>query len=114
MSEAIAFDTHRFVKHLTENGFTEQQAEVLADEQVSLLNSNLATQADIAEVQRDIEALRQETKTDIEILRQETKTSIADVQRDIANIKSDLLKWMTGALIAQGGVVVALLKLLQG
>ena len=136
MSEAIAFDTHRFVKHLTENGFTEQQAEVLADEQVSLLNSNLATQADVAaihqdidalrqetkanidalrqETQANIDALRQETKADIEILRQETKASIAEVQRDIADIKSDLLKWMVGALIAQGGVVVTLLKLLQG
>ena len=132
MAEAIAFDTHRFVKHLTENGFTEQQAEVLADEQVHLLNSNLATQADVAAihrdidalrqetkasiagVQRDIEALRQETKADIEVLRQETKTSIAGVQREIAEVKSDLLKWMTGALIAQGGVIVALLKLLPG
>ena len=150
MPAAIAFDTHRFVKHLTENGFTEQQAEVLADEQVSLLNSNLATQADVAAIQRDIaaihrdidalrqetktsiagvqreievlrqetkadiEVLRQETKADIEVLRQETKTSIAGVQREIAEVKSDLLKWMTGALIAQGGVIVALLKLLPG
>ena len=121
MSEAIAFDTHRFVKHLTENGFTEQQAEVLADEQVHLLNTNLATQADIAAiqreiaavqreiatVQREIEVLRQETKADIEVLRQETKASMAEV-------KSDLIKWMVGALIAQGGVIVALLKLLPG
>ena len=84
MSEAIAFDTHRFVKRLTENGFTEQQAEVLADEQVHLLNANLATQADVAAI-----------------------------QRDIAEVKADLLKWMVGALIAQGGVIVALLKLLQ-
>ena len=142
MSEAIAFDTHRFVKRLTENGFTEQQAEVLADEQVHLLNSNLATQADVAAIQRDIatvhqeieslrqetkanieslrqetkaniESLRQETKANIESLRQETKASIAGVQRDIAEVKSDLIKWMVGALIAQGGVVVALLKLLQ-
>ena len=114
MSEAIAFDTHRFVKHLTENGFTEQQAEVLADEQVHLLNANLATQADIAAIQRDIaaiqrdiDALRQETKADIEVLRQETKASLAEV-------KSDLIKWLVGALIAQGGLVVGLLKLLQG
>ncbi len=157
MSEAIAFDTHRFVKRLTENGFTEQQAEVLADEQVQLLNTNLATQVDIATVHQDIEALRQETKAniatvrqeievlrqetkaniatvrqeievlrqetkadvatvrqEIEALRQETKVSIAEVQRDIAEVKSDLIKWMVGALIAQGGVVVALLKLLQG
>ena len=95
MSEAIAFDTHRFVKHLTENGFTEQQAEVLADEQVHLLNSNLATQADIAAIHQDIEILRQETKA------------------GLAGVKSDLIKWMMGALIAQGGVIVALLRLLQ-
>ena len=114
MSEAIAFDTHRFVKHLTENGFTEQQAEVLADEQVHLLNTNLATQVDIAAVQREIaavqreiEVLRQETKADIEVLRQETRAGLAEV-------KSDLIKWMVGALIAQGGVIVALLKLLPG
>ena len=107
MSEAIAFDTHRFVKHLTENGFTEQQAEVLVDEQVQLLNSNLATQADIAAIHQEIDALRQETKANIEALRQETKAGLAEV-------KSDLIKWMVGALIAQGGVVVALLKLLQG
>ncbi len=103
MSEAIAFDTHRFVKHLTENGFTEQQAEVLADEQVHLLNANLATQADIATVHQDIE-----------ILRQETKANLAEIRRDIAEVKADLIKWMVGALIAQGGVIVALLKLLPG
>ena len=76
MSSAIAFDTHKFVKHLTEKGFTEEQAEALAVEQINLLNSNLAT------------------KTDIEALR------------------ADLLKWMFGALIAQGGLIVALIKLL--
>ncbi len=125
MSEAIAFDTHRFVKHLTENGFTEQQAEVLADEQVHLLNTNLATQADIAAVQReiaaiqrDIEVLRQETKADIEVLRQETKADIEVLRQEtkagLAEVKSDLIKWMVGALIVQGGVIVALLKLLPG
>ena len=82
MSEAIAFDTHRFVKHLTENGFTEQQAEVLADEQVHLLNTNLATQADIAAIHQDIDALRQETKADIDALRQETKADIAALRQE--------------------------------
>ena len=112
MSEAIAFDTHRFIKNLTDHGFTEEQAEVLANEHVNLLNSNLATKT-------DIEALRQATKTDIEALQQATKTDIALIQRDIevlrketkadiANLKADLLKWMFGALIAQGGVIVTL------
>ena len=50
MNDAIAFDTHRFVKRLTESGFTEKQAETLADEHVALLNANLATKADLAAV----------------------------------------------------------------
>ena len=60
MSEAIAFDTHLFVKRLTENGFTEEQAEALANGQVNRLNGNLATKADVKAIQRDVEALRQE------------------------------------------------------
>ena len=83
MAEAIAFDTHRFIKRLTESGFTEKQAETLAEEHVALLNANLATKADIAEVKAQIET-----------------------------VKADLLKWLFGALIAQGGLIVALVKLL--
>ena len=94
MTEAIAFDTHRFVKRLTGCGFTEQQAETLADEQVALLNGNLATRADIARIEAGMDALRQETRAAIEAA------------------KSDLLKWLFGALIAQGGLIVALVKLL--
>ena len=160
MSEAIAFDTHRFVKHLTASGFTEQQAEALASEQVNLLNSNLATKADIESVKAEIDSLRQETKADNASLRQETKASIASLRQetkasivslrqeikaeidslrqetkagidslrqetkasiaslrqetkaDIESVKADLLKWMFGAMIAQGGLIVALVKLL--
>lgn len=94
MSEAIAFDTHRFVKRLTETGFTEAQAEALADEQVNLLNSNLANKQDILSLKADMEVLK------------------ADLERQMETHKADLLKWMIGALIAQGGVIVALIKLL--
>ena len=45
--EALAFDTYKFVKHLTASGFTEAQAEALAGEQVAMINSNLATREDI-------------------------------------------------------------------
>ncbi len=152
MTEAIAFDTHRFVKHLTESGFTERQAETLAEEHVALLNANLATKADVARVEAGIEALRQETKAGIDALRQETKADIARVEAgiealrqetkagidalrqetkaDIARVeagidalrqetkaaieavKADLVKWLFGGMIAQGGLIVALVKLL--
>ena len=140
MADAIAFDTHRFVKRLTESGFTEKQAETLAEEHVALLNANLATKADIAAVQADIaaaqadvaavqqdvaavkadvaavqvdvakveagmDALRQETKAGIEAVRYETKAAIEAV-------KADLVRWLCGAPIAQGGLIVALVKLL--
>ena len=94
MSEAIAFDTHRFVKRLTDSGFTERQAETLAEEHDALLNGNLATRADVAKVEAGIDKLRYETKAAIEASR------------------SDLMKWMIGALVAQGGLIVALVKLL--
>ncbi len=126
MTEAIAFDTHRFVKRLTECGFTERQAETLAEEHVALLNANLATKADVESVKADIETLRQETKVDIarveariestkagiETLRQETKADIARVEARIETAKADTLKWMIGAMVAQGGLIVALVKLL--
>ena len=138
MTEAIAFDSHRFVKRLTESGFSEKQAETLAEEHVALLNANLATKADIEtlrqgtkadiealrqgtkadiealrqETKAGIETLRQETKAGIETLRQETKADLAKVEARIEAVKADLLKWMLGAMIAQGGLVVALVKLL--
>ena len=83
MIEAVAFDTHRFVKRLTENGFTEKQTETLAEEQVALLSANLVTKADLAAV-----------------------------RVDLAAVKADMLKWLVGALIAQGSLIVALVKLL--
>ena len=100
MSEAIAFDTHRFVKRLTEGGFTEQQAETLAEEQVALLNANLATTADIARIEAGIGTLRQETKA-----------AIAQMEARMEAVKADLLKWLFGAMAAQGGLIVALIKL---
>ena len=54
----VAFDTYRFVKHLTESGFTEQQAEALAEEQTAVLNGNLATKADIKLVKVELKAIK--------------------------------------------------------
>ncbi len=49
MSEAIAFDARRFVKHLTEGG---------------LLNTNLATKSDIAKIEMTIKIAVEKAKAD--------------------------------------------------
>ena len=63
------------------------------------------TKADIARLEAGMDAFRQETRADIEALRQETRAAIEAV-------KADLIKWLFGALIAQGGLIVAFVKLL--
>ena len=72
----IPFDTHRFVKRLTDEGMPAGQAEALADEQISLLNSHLATKQDISHLA--------------------TKEDVAATNKAVAVLKSDLrtLKWV--------------------
>ena len=48
---AIMFDTHAFVKELTEAGMPERQAEVLARSQASLIDEKLATKEDLKKLE---------------------------------------------------------------
>lgn len=105
MDEAIVFDTHRFVRNLTASGFTERQAEALANEQVQLLNGNLATKTDLEAVKAHLEVKIANVQAALEV-------KIANLDVKIVSSKSDLLKWMFAALIAQGGLIVTLVKLL--
>ena len=47
----LAFDTHAFVKGLTQAGMPEAQAKVLARSQVTLIDENLATKQDLKELE---------------------------------------------------------------
>ena len=112
MTEAIAFDTHRFVKNLTAGGFTEKQAEALADEQVHLLNANLATKADIQAVKADIQAVKADLQVEIQTVKADLQVGMqtvkADLQVGMQTVKADLLKWMVTAMTAQTGVILGL------
>ena len=57
MTKTFVFDTHRVVKRFIEAGFTEKQAEVIAEEQKELVENNLATKRDIDDVKKEIELL---------------------------------------------------------
>ena len=82
----FAFDTYRFVKHLTESGFTEQQAEALAEEQTAILDGNLATKA-------DLDQLGTALKADIKLVK--------------ADLKS--IKWAIGIVLAVAALQMALM-----
>ena len=84
MNQAIVFDTHRFVERLTGNGFSKQQAEVLADEQVNLLDGNLATKTDLAQVE-------------------------AGLKVEIEAAKVGLIKWVTGMILAIASIQTAVM-----
>ena len=103
----LAFDTHKYVKRLTAVGMPEKQAEVIAYEQRSLIEDQLATKHDIAEVKRDIEELRAEIKRDIEELRAEVKRDIAEVKRDLKELEQRLIIRLGGMMIAGFGVMIA-------
>ena len=47
----IVFDTHAFVKELTEAGMPEPQAEVLARSQANLIDEKLATKEDLEKLE---------------------------------------------------------------
>lgn len=87
MKEGIVLDTHSYVKKLKAVGFTEEQAEALAE----LIDERLATKRDLKEL---------ETRLLSEIVKEAEKT------------KSDMVKWVAAMLAAQAAVVAALVKLL--
>ena len=141
MATAAAFDTHRFIQNLIKSGFTVQQAETLAYEQVDLLNSNLATTQDLDALRistsQDLDALRLAhdakiealrlsleakleehritTSLEIEALRLAHDAKIEELRHShdakLQSTKYDLIKWIYPAFVAQGGLIIAILKL---
>ncbi|MGH8566904.1 MAG: DUF1640 domain-containing protein, partial [Gammaproteobacteria bacterium] len=85
---AIAFDTLKFAKRLKEAGFTEQQAEALADAEAEFIEQNLSTKRDIADVKRDIA----DVKRDIKELEAALRNEIKQLDVKIEQIRSDLAR----------------------
>jgi hypothetical protein len=83
-----ALDTRRLVKRLVAVGFSDEQAETVTD------------------------VVRESRESDLSNLA--TKADIAELRSEIAEAKADILKWVIGLLLVQGGVVVTLIKLLPG
>lgn len=97
----LAFDTHRAVKALCEAGAAEPLAEAVVATVSDAIGGNVATKADIAEVQTDIAQVR----TEIAQVQAELKADISGLE---ARLHRHL--WMMAAGIV--GLTVTLVKLL--
>lgn len=83
----ITFDTLAYVKTLREAGIDEKQAEAQAVALASVLKSGVT---DLA------------TKQDMELLR-------AELKKDLAEIKAELIRWVVGVGILQTTLIVGIL-----
>ena len=80
--DPVPFDTHRFVKRMTEAGMPLAQAEVLAEEQGVIVNTHFATKQDTDELKHRLGNVEQDTG--------EIKHRLGNVEQDVGEIKHRL------------------------
>ncbi len=129
MAEAMV-DSLRIYERLKATRGKDALAREIAGVFGELVDSKLATKRDIeglrSATQKDIEGLRAETKLHIESLRAETERLRVELKADIDHmristearidgrgleVKHDLIRWVAGMLLAQAGLIAALVKL---
>jgi len=79
-----------------------------------------AAAKEIAEVLKDVTETNLVTKADLDIALERTKNELyvalervkTDLEVKIEHTKADLVRWVAGLMVAQAGVIVALIKLL--
>ena len=91
----MSFDSLTFARRLKTAGFSEVQAETLADASREMIVHEQATTADLVafktELKHDIAALKTELKRDIAELRTEFKHDIAELKADSTSIRAELV-----------------------
>jgi hypothetical protein len=84
----VTFDTHLFVRTIQASGIPENQAEAIAEAfRVAQSNVELATKGDLGELEYRLKTAINESKV-------------------------DMIKWVSGLMLAQAAVIAALVKLL--
>ncbi len=89
---SITFDTHEFFNELKNAGFSDQQAEAITKLQKAAVASTL-----------------EQARSEFELDEIATKRDLREME---LAIKHDLVKWIAGMMLAQAGIVAALVKLL--
>ena len=98
---AVAFDTLKFVRNLTEAGLPEAQAEVFAnahrDAFKEALDSNLATKTDIAELKESTTAQIAELRSEVVEFKESIRGEFAELKESttaqIAELRSEMVEF---------------------
>lgn len=114
MSAQPMFDSHRYVKKLVAGGFSIQQAEVLATEQVNIIHDGLATRQQVTEVDqrltKQIAEVDQKLTKQITDLRKDMDHGFALVDSRFTQLENRLIIKLSSIMVAVVAVVGVLLK----
>ena len=88
----VPFDSHQFVKRMTEAGMPLAQAEALAEEQGVMVNAHFATKRDTGELKRDTGELKHDVGG--------VKRDVGELKVGLAAVKAELgmVKWMVSGI----------------
>ena len=92
----MSFDTHTFYNRLKSVGFSEQQAEAIAE-----IQKETATAA-IEQARHDYHLDELATKRDLKELELKIEMVKADLQRDLSNAKADLTRTVLSVGVGVG------------
>ena len=90
MQSPPAFDTHAFVKRLTQAGMPEDQAEVLANGQSDLYEHLVTKEYFQFTLKHELEKLRAELKHDIDRVQANLEQVKAELKNDIDKVQANL------------------------
>jgi len=95
-------DTLAYSETLKAGGFSEQQAATQARALAEILDRQMATKAEVAEHENNLQHA-------IEVLRLELKRDLAETNTRIAETKADLTRWVIGVGFLQTTIIIGIL-----
>ena len=119
------FDTLKLAKRLEKAGMPVPQAEGFAEVLSEIMTTELATKSDLKELRGWASAefvdIRGEMRAEFAGIRREMRTGFAEVRTEFARIrmemaqsKTETIRWMVGLFIAQISVTLGVLLRLAG
>lgn len=93
VAEKTQFDTLKAAQALREAGVSEEQAKAHVEIIQMAMSDSVAT------------------KADVKLAREENKAGLAKLGADLMKVKSDLIMWFVGTMLAFAGLIIAAIKL---